>query len=369
MGRPRRRITYLDYPLFPEPKRPWGRLILGGVVLGVLVFLVWGWLSRIVLLPEFSLPRPGEIFAPNRVPPAGEASEAGGEQVVLARSAVITPIVTSPPGPTLPPGVANGDLIDEVDEVEIPWAELGDQEEVIIYTAESGDTLWNIALQFNLDLDTLRWSNPDLERNPDLLSVGTELVILPVPGVYHTVEAGETVSAIAERYGVAQVDILNYPLNDLDEPEDLREGQKLVIPYGHKELTRPTPQLSLDSPFAWPLVGRITQDFYDAHRAIDIGAPYGSPVYAGREGWVVRSGWARTGYGYTVIIDHGEGLLSLYSHMKGQWVNVGDWVERGQLIGEVGSTGNSSGPHVHFEVRVDGERLNPLDYLPPGEPR
>jgi len=196
-----------------------------------------------------------------------------------------------------------------------------------------------------------------------------ELVILPVPGIYHTVQAGETVSAIAKRYGVAEADILNYPLNELTSPEALREGQQLVVAHGHQELVRPTPQPSLDSPFAWPLVGPITQHFSGEHRAIDIGAPYGSPVYAGREGWVIRSGWARTGYGYTVIIDHGEGLVSLYSHMKGEWVKVGDWVERGQLIGEVGSTGHSSGPHVHFEVRVDGERMNPLDYLPPGEPK
>lgn len=356
MSEPRKRINYLDYPLFPEPRRPWGRLILGGVVLGILAFLVWGWLSRGVLAPEFSFPVPVQATE-------ADTSVADGGPVVLARSAVITPTAT------LPPGLVNGDLIDEVDEVEIPWAELGDQEEVITYTVESGDTLWNIALQFDLDLDTLRWSNPDLERNPDLLSVGTELAILPVPGVYHFVEAGETVSAIAKRYGVAQADILNYPLNALDNPGDLQEGQKLVVPHGHKGLTRPTPQPSPDSPFAWPLVGRITQRFSDAHRALDIGAPYESPVYAGREGWVIRSGWARTGYGYTVIIDHGDGFMSLYSHMKGEWVNVGDWVERGQLIGEVGSTGNSSGPHIHVEVRVDGGRMNPLEYLPPGEPR
>jgi len=368
MGGPRKRITYLDYPLFPEPGRPWGRLILGGVVLGILAFLVWGWLSRGVLAPKLFSTVPDRVPVPVQSP-ATDTSGAAGGPVVLARSAVITPTATLLTGPTLPPGVANGDLIDEVDEVELPWADLGDQEEVITYTVESGDTLWNIALQFDLDLDTLRWSNPDLERNPDMLSVGTELAILPVPGVYHTVVAGETVSAIAERYGVAQADILNYPLNTLDTPEDLRVGQKLVIPHGHKELTRPAPQPSVDTPFAWPLVGRLTQNFSDLHRAIDIGAPYGSPVYAGREGWVIRSGWARTGYGYTVIIDHGEGLVSLYSHMKGEWVNVGDWVERGQLIGEVGSTGNSSGPHVHFEVRVDGERMNPLEYLPPGEPR
>jgi len=357
MSRSRKQIRYLDYPLFPTRRRPWGRLILGGVVLGLLVFLGWGWLSPTLLAPE----RPSPV--------ADAVPTPGGGQVVLVRSEVVTPTATLPPDLTLPPEVSYDDLIDEVDEVEISWAEHEGREEIITYAVAEGDTLWNIAAEFGLDLDTLRWSNPDLERNPDLLPVGMELVILPVPGIYHTVQAGETVSAIAKRYGVAEADILNYPLNELTSPEALREGQQLVVAHAHKELVRPTPQPSLDSPFAWPLVGPITQYFSDGHRAIDIGAPYGSPVYAGREGWVIRSGWARTGYGYTVIVDHGEGLLSLYSHMKGEWVNVGDWVERGQLIGEVGSTGHSSGPHVHFEVRIDGERVNPLDHLPPGEPK
>jgi murein DD-endopeptidase MepM/ murein hydrolase activator NlpD len=363
MSGPRKRISYLDYPLFPERQRPWARLILGGIVLGVLGFLSWGWLNQIGLSPQ-----PPSVV-PDRASGPDEASALEADQVVLVRSEVVT--ATAPPGgtPTLPPDVTYDDLIDDVDEVEISWAEHEGREEIIAYTVQSGDALWNIALQFGLDLDTLRWSNPDLERNPDLLSVGTELVILPVAGVYHTVESGETVSAIAERYGVAEADILNYPLNELTTPQSLQVGQQLVVPHGRKELARPTPQPSLDSPFAWPLVGRVTQDFSGAHRAIDIGAPYGSPVYAGRAGTVVRSGWARTGYGYTVIIDHGGGLLSLYSHMKGEWARVGDWVERGQLIGEVGSTGKSSGPHVHFEVRVDGERIDPMDYLPPGEPR
>jgi LysM repeat protein len=363
MSGPRKRISYLDYPLFPQRQRPWGRLILGGVVLGVLAFLGWGWLNQIGTSPQ-----PPSIV-PDSAPVPDEASALESGQVVLVRSEVVT--ATAAPGgtPTLPPDVTYDDLIDDVDEVEISWTEHEGREEIIAYTVQSGDALWNIALQFGLDLDTLRWSNPDLERNPDLLSVGTELVILPVPGVYHTIESGETVSAIAERYGVAEADILNYPLNDLTTPQSLQVGQQLVVPHGRKELARPTPQPSLDSPFAWPLVGRVTQDFSGNHRAIDIGAPYGSPVYSGRAGRVVRSGWARSGYGYTVIIDHGQGLLSLYSHMKGEWVGVGDWVERGQLIGEVGSTGKSSGPHVHFEVRVEGERMNPVDYLPPGEPR
>jgi LysM repeat protein len=363
MSGPRKRISYLDYPLFPQRRRPWGRLILGGIVLGVVAFGGWGWVNQLGL----SLQPPSIL--PDPAPGADGASALEGGQVVLVRSEVVTPTATLPPDLTPPPDVTYDDLVDEVDEVEIPWADHGGREEIIVYTVQPGDALWNIAAQYDLDLDTLRWSNPDLERNPDLLSVGTELVILPVPGVYHSVEPGETVSGIAERYGVAQADILNYPLNDLTTPQSLREGQHLVVPHGRKGLARPTPQPSPDDPFAWPLVGRITQDFSSDHRAIDIGAPYGSPVYAGRAGTVVRSDWARTGYGYTVIIDHGQGLLSLYSHMKGEWVAVGDWVERGQLIGEVGSTGYSSGPHVHFEVREDGERMNPVNYLPPGEPR
>ena len=86
-------------------------------------------------------------------------------------------------------------------------------------------------------------------------------------------------------------------------------------------------------------------------------------MYAARAGLVTRASWAETGYGYLVAIDHGEGYVTLYSHLKGAWVSQGQRVARGQLIGEVGSTGNSSGPHVHFEIRVNGVRSNPLDFL------
>lgn len=239
---------------------------------------------------------------------------------------------------------------------------------IITYTVRTGDSLWSIAARFGLDVDTLRWSNEDLVRNPDLLSVGQELTILPVKGAYHTVQAGETVEAIALAYGVTPTAITDYPLNNLKPPYQLREGQKLVIPGGRRQLHWPTPELSPDSPFAWPVVGEITQRYSEKHPALDLGAPYGSPVYAARAGTVTHSGWARTGYGYTVILDHGEGVQSLYSHMKGTWVVEGQKVERGQLIGEVGSTGHSSGPHVHFEIRVDGQRVDPSGYLPPAPP-
>lgn len=239
---------------------------------------------------------------------------------------------------------------------------------VITYTVREGDSLWSIAARFGLDVDTLRWSNEDLVRNPDLLSVGQELAILPVKGAYHTVQTGETVDSIARAYRVTPTMIIDYPLNDLQPPYPLKEGQKLVIPGGRRELHWPKPDLSPGSPFAWPVAGQITQGYSEKHPALDLGAPYGSPVYAAQAGTVTHSGWARTGYGYTVILDHGEGMQTLYSHMKGTWVTVGQKVERGQLIGEVGSTGHSSGPHVHFEIRVDGQRVDPSGYLPAAPP-
>ena len=241
-------------------------------------------------------------------------------------------------------------------------------QKVITYTVREGDSLWSIAARFGLDVDTLRWSNEALARNPDLLSVGQELTILPVKGAYHTVQTGETVASIALAYGVTPTVITDYPLNDLQPPYQLKKGQRLVIPGGRRELQWPRPALSPDSPFAWPVVGEITQDYSEKHLALDLGAPYGSPVYAARAGTVTHSGWARTGYGYTVILNHGQGMQSLYSHMKGAWVTVGQKVERGQLVGEVGSTGHSTGPHVHFEIRVEGKRVDPSGYLPAAPP-
>ncbi len=237
---------------------------------------------------------------------------------------------------------------------------------ILTYIVQPGDTVSGIASRFGLDIDTIRWSNPELERNPDYLRPGTALTILPVRGVYHPVAAGDTVESIARRYGVAVEDIVNYPLNHLDSADSpLKAGTWLIVPHGTKRLARPKPAPAAGYLFAWPIVGAVTQNYSAGHRAIDIGAPYGSQVYASRAGVVVHAGWSETGYGYTLIIDHGDGYRTLYSHLKGTWVSKGQKVACGQLIGEVGSTGNSSGPHVHFEIRLNNARLNPLEYLPP----
>ncbi len=350
--------------LYPSPRRGW-QYVVGAacLLLGVagLVIWLWGIWTPLNRQSPGSVSEPSVVEAAAPVAPTASSTPAPTGLPVARATGRPTPVMTTTATIESQPMV-------DVDEIEAPWSEQEGRQEILSYEVQPGDTLWSIASQFGLDVDTIRWSNPDLERNPDMLSVGTELTILPVKGIYHTVQSGETLSWIAQKYGVAEIDISGYPPNHLTGGDHLREGQRLIVPHGHKELKRPTPLPASDSPFAWPLVGIITQRYGPNHLAIDIGAPYGSPVYAGRAGRVIHAGWARTGYGYTVIVDHGDGEQSLYSHMKGALVQPGDWVERGQVIGEVGSTGNSSGPHVHFEVRVDGERLNPLDYLPPGDP-
>lgn len=252
----------------------------------------------------------------------------------------------------------------------IPWPHVDGRANLETYVVQSGDSLWGIAEQFDLDIDTLRWSNAELERNPDVLSVGTELIILPVPGVYHIAAEGETLESIAAIYGVAPADIGDYPPNALYPPYQLEAGQGLIVPYGRKDIVElPQPALAPGSELAWPIVGGITQGFHADHLALDIGAPYASTVYAAADGTITYADWATTGYGYTVIIDHGEGRETWYNHLKGTLLSAGNFVTRGTPIGEVGSTGHSTGPHLHFEYRLNGQPVNPLDYLPGTTPQ
>jgi murein DD-endopeptidase MepM/ murein hydrolase activator NlpD len=246
----------------------------------------------------------------------------------------------------------------------IPWPNVAGRTQLEIYTVQPGDSLWSIAAQFELDLDTLRWSNPELERNPDVLSVGTQLRILPVPGVYHLLALGDTIESIAAQYGVPPTDITGYPPNALYPPYDLEKMEGLIIPYGRKDINIPKPSLSPGSLLAWPIVGVVTGGFESDHPALDIGAPYGSTVYAADAGAITYADWGQDGLGYTVIIDHGGGRETWYVHLKGALLSAGNVVTRGTPIGEVGSTGHSTGPHLHFELHLDDERVDPLGYLP-----
>jgi murein DD-endopeptidase MepM/ murein hydrolase activator NlpD len=252
---------------------------------------------------------------------------------------------------------------------DIPWPNIDGRTKVEIYTVQDGDSLWSISANFGLDIDTLRWSNPELERNPDVLSVGTELRILPITGAYHDVTTEDTLESIAVKYGVDPDDITGYPPNAMFPPFEVQPGDGLIIPFGKKDIKLPKPALSPGATLAWPIVGSITTNFIPGHPALDIGAPYGSTVYAADAGTITYSDWAYDGYGYTVIVDHGNGRETWYNHLKGALLNDGAIVERGTPVGEVGSTGHSTGPHIHFEVRINGEPVNPTGYLPGSTPQ
>lgn len=238
---------------------------------------------------------------------------------------------------------------------------------IVTYTIQPGDNDWAIARRFGLDVDTLRFSNEWMRRNPDLIHPGKELVILPLKGAYHAVEEGETLQSIAQRYGVPAADIVQFPLNAVNAAGLLRIGQKLVIPNGRLDyadrILAPGPARGYA--LTWPLRGKVTQGYHRGHLAIDIATFYGAKVYASRGGRVIYARFSPDGWlGFRVIIAHGNGLATSYSHLSGIVVEEGQVVGRGEVIGQVGSTGNSTGPHVHFEVISGGVRVNPQRYLP-----
>jgi LysM repeat protein len=247
---------------------------------------------------------------------------------------------------------------------------------VITYTVHADDTLASIAERFGLHRETLVWSNRALERDPDVLYAGQVLNILPCDGVYYTVQEGDTLAQIADRFDVAQEDIVASPYNDLSTPTPapLAAGRRLVVPGGVKPFEprliafQATPAVQLSPPssptFVWPAGGYITQGYWNLHRAIDIGGPHGDTIVAADSGTVVYAEWERSGYGYLVIVDHHNGYTSYYGHLYGYYVDIGDPVERGQPLGARGTTGRSTGPHVHFEIRKDGVHVHPLDLLP-----
>ncbi|MGQ9681462.1 MAG: peptidoglycan DD-metalloendopeptidase family protein [Anaerolineae bacterium] len=245
--------------------------------------------------------------------------------------------------------------------------------EVITYTVQPGDNIYLISQRFGLTQDTVIWANGNLEMDPDLISVGQELAILPVNGVWHKVKAGETLATIAKRYGVKPEDIINYAPNNLQGDGDLTPNRMLIVPGGIKPFephivyteggavtvnARPEP-----GRFIWPCTGAITQYFHKSHLAIDIGNVEGTPVYAADSGTVTLAGWAG-GLGNAVRINHGNGYVTTYGHFSRILVSNGDWVARGQQIGLMGSTGKSTGPHVHFVITLHGGAVNPIRYLP-----
>jgi murein DD-endopeptidase MepM/ murein hydrolase activator NlpD len=263
---------------------------------------------------------------------------------------------------------------------------------VITYTVAKGDTLFGIAQNYGLKPETVLWGNYFvLKDDPHLLFPGQVLSLLPVDGTYHYVTAGNTVEQIAKFYGVQPQDIVDWPGNNLDPANPVPTPDTwLVVPGGHRELqswqlptiarsTRTTQANNFgqcpggytgaigDGVFVWPADNHTLSgyDYSGIHHGIDIRAGLGAPIYAADNGVVVYAGPNDYGYGNVIMLDHGNGWLSVYAHLS-QWnVVCGQSVFRGNLIGLAGNTGRSSGAHLHFEVRYNGAYVNPWDVLPP----
>jgi len=246
------------------------------------------------------------------------------------------------------------------------------------YTVQPGDTVLGIAEKFGLKPETIQWANPGLAQNVDLIRPGDSLAILPVDGALHIVTSGDTLGSIASEYKVSVDDIIGYKGNGLaDASAALSIAMKLVIPGGTKPYVAQQSNVAYTTGatpanarigggnFAWPTSGSINQRFWSGHTGVDIGAWIGSPVKAADGGYVAiaQGGW-NAGYGNYVVIDHGNGFVTLYGHLNSIYVKPGESVSAGEQIGAVGTTGNSTGPHLHFEIRYQGVPRDPLAYLP-----
>lgn len=267
--------------------------------------------------------------------------------------------------------------------------------QVIRYVVQAGDTVYDIAARFGLAPETIVWSNQEgLMDAPWLIQPGLELFILPVDGVYHTVMAGETVESIAAKYGVEPAALYN-EWNDLGDAEDgaqPREGQLLVVPGGEGEDVTWTPPPRYPSPgpagysygvcsgvqvtgpgstggFIYPTgSSRISGwYFHDPRNPTHIGLDYacrtGDPIVAADNGVVTIAGW-NGGYGIMAEVNHGNGFVTRYAHFSQLAVGCGQAVYQGDLLGYCGSTGYSSGAHLHFEIRSSGSPQDPQIYLP-----
>lgn len=270
--------------------------------------------------------------------------------------------------------------------------------QVVRHVVESGDTLFGIADQFGLKPETILWGNYELlEDDPHNLRPGQELNILPVDGTYYVWHEGDGLEGVAQAFGVSAEDIIDFPGNSLSPSIDpknpgIAPGTALIVPGGTREVVDwRTPRITRFDPaaarilgpgycgsvydgpigsglFNWPTITKTLSGFdYSPtiHPAVDFAGSEGNAVFASDAGVVVYAGWNNYGYGNVIVLDHGNGWQSLYAHLSSVDVICGQAVYQGDVIGGVGSTGNSSGSHLHFELMHDEYgKVNPLDMLP-----
>lgn len=273
--------------------------------------------------------------------------------------------------------------------------------EVIQYTVVEGDTIFTIAERFGLKPETIAWSNDRSIIGG--LRPGRSINVLPVDGAYWTVAATETIQSIADRFGVDPYVIIDSEFNDLfgTTPETvLTSGTQVVVPGGEAEQISWNPTVQRDESTSggggggssggriifepgdpgscgwvdnpggsgnWtnPMGGGYSwsRGFTSWHTGVDLAAPEGTPVRAANGGTVIFNGWNTYGYGYAIVLAHGP-YTTLYGHLSNIYVGCGQWVDAGTIIGGVGTTGQSSGPHLHFEIRYNDVPQDPTFTMP-----
>lgn len=280
------------------------------------------------------------------------------------------------------PYLPDGTLLKPVAvDASLPNLQRGD---VTIYRVRAGDTLTGIASRFRVSMMTIWWANKLTAT--DSLKVGQQLAIPPVSGILWTVKEGDSLSSIASATKANVSAIRSF--NDLTS-DTLIIGQQLMIPGGRgapAPTPKPTPKpkpvarsggtssgcsgCTFSGTLRWPVAGGyISQYFSYYHQAIDIAATYGTSVMASAYGKVIWAGYRQNCGGYQIWVDHGNGISTGYYHLSAILVGAGSYVGRGQQIGRIGTSGCTTGPHLHFEVWVGGPmynggyRVNPLLYL------
>ena len=264
----------------------------------------------------------------------------------------------------------------------------GSRKGTVEYTVAAGDSLFGIADEYQVEPESVLWANTDtLNDDPHLISVGTKLKIPPIDGILYVWKEGDKLEEVAAKYNATVDDILLYPGNGLDLSNPVIEpGTSIMIPNGWRALQpwvipvsagndagvtaqiagpgacTPSGGLSGTYSFVWPApyFGQVSgNDYWSGHQAIDAQCFQGDSIFASDSGVVIYAGAISGGYGNLVAIDHQNGYLTLYAHLSGFNVACGQSVTQGQVIGFCGSTGNSTGAHLHFEVRQNGGFVNP----------
>ncbi|MFC2028495.1 peptidoglycan DD-metalloendopeptidase family protein [Chloroflexota bacterium] len=351
------------------------RILANGVSIGLIILVVW--LMNSFYNPDLSAKSlaPIETVLPSQAAdlPLISDSEAASEQNGITRNTSLHTNIPSRP-----------------------------RLDIIKYLVQSGDSVFGIAERFGLNPSTVLWGNYDVLRDtPHSLRPDQELIILPTDGTYHQWQASEGLNSVAKYYGVEPETIINYPANNLDidtigefSNPSIQAGTWLIIPGGSRDfiswsapvgITRDNPAIAQIlgvgacgavaggavgfGTFIWPADARYVSGYdyspESNHRGIDIAGNVGSPAYATDSGVIVYAGWNDYGYGYMIMIDHGNGWQSLYAHLSEIGVVCSQSVGQGDVIGLIGNTGNSTGAHLHFELmHTEYGKVNPWNFLP-----